>query len=267
MNAIQTLRAEAQQAGNLQSTPQQIVTDQGSDIMIEPANADVVYVPYYNPAAVYGAWAYPGYDPYYFSGYPYVSGGLLGFGVGVAVIGPLWGWDRWDWGHHRIDIDDARYARLNGGHAPSSGAWHFDPDHRHGVPYTNPAVRAQYAPNNQNQRAGFRGYAAPSTEQRPSVNRVSTPSFARAPQVPEAAPQMRAQPEVRQAPQQQMARPEPQHVQMQQAPRSAPVFESFSRGPEVRQEQQRGAQSRAAAPQPAHFEAPRSSGGNNQERR
>jgi Protein of unknown function (DUF3300) len=43
MDAIQVVRRQAEQAGNLKTTPQQIVTTEGSTIIIEPASPDVVY--------------------------------------------------------------------------------------------------------------------------------------------------------------------------------------------------------------------------------
>ena len=49
MDAVQVMRQRAQEAGNLKSTPQQTVTTQGSNIVIEPAEPDVVYVPAYDP--------------------------------------------------------------------------------------------------------------------------------------------------------------------------------------------------------------------------
>jgi hypothetical protein len=57
-DSIQRLRAKAQAAGNLKTTPQQEVetkkTSSGSDvIVIEPANPQIVYVPQYNPQVVY----------------------------------------------------------------------------------------------------------------------------------------------------------------------------------------------------------------------
>src|SRR5271156_3231158 len=54
MDAIQTMRQKAQQAGNLKSTPQQTVQSQGSSIVIQPADPDLVYVPAYDPWAIYG---------------------------------------------------------------------------------------------------------------------------------------------------------------------------------------------------------------------
>jgi Protein of unknown function (DUF3300) len=57
-DSIQRLRAQAQAAGNLKSTPQQEVQTQTTSsgqqvIVIQPANPQVVYVPQYNPQVVY----------------------------------------------------------------------------------------------------------------------------------------------------------------------------------------------------------------------
>jgi len=49
MNAVQAMRQKQEQAGNLKTTPQHVVTTQGSTIIIRPAAPDVVYVPAYNP--------------------------------------------------------------------------------------------------------------------------------------------------------------------------------------------------------------------------
>ncbi|MGC2231670.1 MAG: DUF3300 domain-containing protein, partial [Candidatus Acidiferrum sp.] len=49
MDAVQVMRQRAQAAGNLKSTPQQSVTTDGPNVIIEPAQPDVVYVPAYDP--------------------------------------------------------------------------------------------------------------------------------------------------------------------------------------------------------------------------
>src|SRR5438552_3664244 len=53
MGTVQSLRARAQAAGNLQNTPQQKVIVQERTIIIEPAQPQVVYVPVYNPTVIY----------------------------------------------------------------------------------------------------------------------------------------------------------------------------------------------------------------------
>ena len=96
MNAVQGLRQQAYSAGHLQSSPQLAVTYAPGDIVIEPANPAVVYVPYYDP------WAYWGFRPYYAWYAPpppfgWRAGFGFGFGVGIAV--GAWGGFGWGWGH------------------------------------------------------------------------------------------------------------------------------------------------------------------------
>ncbi|MFN3673181.1 MAG: DUF3300 domain-containing protein, partial [Bosea sp. (in: a-proteobacteria)] len=70
MDGVQRMRTRAYEAKKLASGPQQTVTvrqESGKQaIVIEPAQADTVYVPYYDPAVVYGSWPYPANPPYYF---------------------------------------------------------------------------------------------------------------------------------------------------------------------------------------------------------
>src|SRR3979411_925318 len=54
MNAVQVMRDRAKQAGNLKSTSQEKVSNQGKTIVIEPADPEVVYVPEYDPWLAYG---------------------------------------------------------------------------------------------------------------------------------------------------------------------------------------------------------------------
>jgi len=57
VDAIQKLRREAEQAGSLKSNDRQRVEKAGDTIVIQPAQAETVYVPAYDPAKVYGAAA------------------------------------------------------------------------------------------------------------------------------------------------------------------------------------------------------------------
>lgn len=100
MDAVQALRAKAQQAGSLQSTSQQTVSGGGgAPIVIQPANPQVIYVPTYNPAMAFGGWPYPAYPPVAYYPPGYVAGtALLSFGVGMAVGAALWGGMHWGGG-------------------------------------------------------------------------------------------------------------------------------------------------------------------------
>jgi hypothetical protein len=71
--AIQSVRQEANKAGNLKSNDKQVVTTQGSTIIIEPASPDVIYVPQYNPVVVVEPAPYYAYTP------------MMTFGVGFAA--------------------------------------------------------------------------------------------------------------------------------------------------------------------------------------
>ena len=78
----------------------------GSAIVIEPANPEVIYVPYYNPTWAYGPWPYPAYPPVYYPpppnyGAALATGMMFGLGVaaGAAMFGGWhWGWSGGGWG-------------------------------------------------------------------------------------------------------------------------------------------------------------------------
>ena len=109
-DSVQRLRLQAQRAGNLQSTPQQIVRTEPAPpgaphqiIIIEPAQPEIVFVPVYNPNTVFGTWPYRAVPPVYFPPPPGVVAGNaliagLMFGAGVAITAGLWGWARPNWG-------------------------------------------------------------------------------------------------------------------------------------------------------------------------
>lgn len=78
MAAIQSLRAKAKQSGALASNQQQTIVEDGSTIIIESAQPEVVYVPTYQPSVVYAP------PPTYSSG-TVVATGMISFGVGMMV--------------------------------------------------------------------------------------------------------------------------------------------------------------------------------------
>jgi hypothetical protein len=98
MAAIQTLRVQAQKAGNLNSGPQiKVVQQSPQTIVIEPTNPQIVYVPEYNPTVVYG---YPYVTPGYSTG-ALIATGVIAFGAGLAVGAMMsggygWGYSSWN---------------------------------------------------------------------------------------------------------------------------------------------------------------------------
>jgi Protein of unknown function (DUF3300)/Chaperone of endosialidase len=167
MDAIQRLRTKAEANNKLASTKQQTVTKRQEEgrqvIAIEPTDPETIYVPYYDPAVVYGAWPYPEYPPYYW-GYPgYIGAGLIATGL---AFGAGWALGRWasggnwwgggvNWNNNNININRPRVNPLGGNN------WQHRPEHRQGVRYNNNNVRQKFGNNNlrnsaQN-RMDFRG--------------------------------------------------------------------------------------------------------------
>jgi hypothetical protein len=114
LDAVQVMRRRAQQAGNLKSTQQESVTTQGSTIVIEPANPQVVYVPEYDPWVVFGdpLAFYPGWIgvPGFFFDGPGIG---FGVGIGIGLFGGFgWGWHSWgtDWHGHGLIHDNHAYV-------------------------------------------------------------------------------------------------------------------------------------------------------------
>jgi hypothetical protein len=182
MNAIQTMRARAQQSGSLQNTPQQTVTTQYQDgqsaIQIEPANPQMIYPPIYQPAAVWGPPVYGAYPALWnppawgvgggFGGLGAVIGGIAGlarvaFAPGIfigSLFAGLLGFGGWGWGlswfahalflnplflgHFGFHGFGGGYGGGFGGGLATRAAWVHDPVHRMGVPYSNRAVASRF---------------------------------------------------------------------------------------------------------------------------
>src|SRR6516164_5755304 len=143
MDAIQRLRAKAQANDKLKSTKQQTVTVnevQGKQVIaIAPTDPETVYVPYYDPAVVYGAWPYPDYPPYYWPPPPYIGYGLLAtglaFGAGYALgnwwSGGYWGGNiNWSGGGNNINITPPGHRPTHPIAGGGGNRWQPRVDHR-----------------------------------------------------------------------------------------------------------------------------------------
>jgi len=172
--AIQRLRARARDAGNLQSNEQQhVIVEQAttpqavsqSIVRIEPANPQVIYVPAYDPAVVYGGWAYPAYPyyswppyPAYYPGYAFFSG--MAWGFGLAAAGAIFGDCNWGGGDVNINVDRAANIDRNfDRNRNQGGRWQHNVDHRKGVSYRDNATGERFGRNQAgaDRRSNFRG--------------------------------------------------------------------------------------------------------------
>lgn len=159
LDTAQRMRGLAYDAGNLETTEQQTVTQQEDKIIvIESTSTEVIYVPTYSATVVYGpAWGYPYwfYPRWYYP--PRPGYGFVAFGAGVVVGAAIWGGCRWGWGRNNVNININRHNefnrrtninadrdrisnRGNGGRAD----WKHNSNHRKGVNYSNANVARQH---------------------------------------------------------------------------------------------------------------------------
>lgn len=142
MTAIQALRAQAKAKGNLQSSPQIKVVQQTPDtIVIQSASPQIVYVPQYNPAVIYGyPYVVPGYVAPVYSTGDLVAASLLSFGAGIAVGAMMsggccgWGYSSWNCGWHGTAVI------YHGGGYYGNSAWHggyYNGGYHNGYGYNN----------------------------------------------------------------------------------------------------------------------------------
>src|ERR1039458_4001062 len=160
MAAVQGMRARAHANGKLATTPQQTVTTetQGGQTAIDiaPADPQVIYVPEYDPAYVWGppAWGY--YPPLYYAGYGFGFYPGINMGLYFGSWGG-WGYGGWGWGwgpnwfggsmfvnggfFNRYGFRGGAFA---GGIGGGRGLWQHDASHRLGVGYSNSQLASRY---------------------------------------------------------------------------------------------------------------------------
>jgi hypothetical protein len=155
MDSIQRLRTKAQANNKLASNQQQTVTTQqqgGQQIIaIAPTDPDTLYVPYYDPSVVYGAWPYADYPayPYYWPPPGDIAGGVIATGIAFGAGYALGRWvsngNRWgggfNWGNNNINVN--RTVNNIG----NNNNWTHNPAHRQGVRYNNANVAAKFGGN------------------------------------------------------------------------------------------------------------------------
>lgn len=155
LESIQLLRQQADQEGNLEKMANMEVSYEKNNIVIEPVEKEVVYVPYYDTRMVYGNWHWSSYPPVYwqprhssyvshYNPFYWHSGIRISFNYffsafhwhnrHVVVINS---------GHkkHRYYHQRPRRLVVNGGYAKR---WAHKPVHRKGVAYRSKQTRAKY---------------------------------------------------------------------------------------------------------------------------
>lgn len=253
MDSIQRLRAQAQDLGNLQSTPQQDVIQDDGSIEIVPTDPGLIYVPIYDPGIIFYQRPY---------GRHFISFGR-GFRTGL-------------WLDHDFDWHGRDVIVWNRDHPRPTNWWRTPPSQR---PRDSHAV-VWHAPNRPAapvRRGGDRGYEPTRVASRPAEPvrqparpappvRENQPAPVREPAPRPAPPVRETRPAAPVVPPRQPSRPAP-------APRPAPsAFTGVNSASSTREASTRGAQSRQAvsrppSPPPAPHPAPAPSGGGEPRRR
>jgi len=154
LESIQILREQADLAGNLDKMNNMEVSYEENNIIIEPLEKEVVYVPYYDTRMVYGSWFWSAYPPVYWTPHHRIyvnhynpfywhSGIHISFNYffstfhwhkrHVVVVSP------YKTHHYR-----PRRLIASGGYAKR---WSHKPAHRRGVAYSNTHTGKKYHSN------------------------------------------------------------------------------------------------------------------------
>jgi hypothetical protein len=261
MDTVQKLRARAEATGNLRDTEQQRVIVEEGDIVIEPVQPEVVYVPVYDPFVIYGPWWYPAFPPFFF---PPPRGVVIVRGFGFwprIVVGRAWGhaWGHWDWRHHSINVNINRQININRNISVTRSniqttRWQHEVSHRKGVTYRNEATRERYGQSvkGAETRRDFRGFGQETKSQQAPVVTRQGPVETKAQQAPVATRQGPVGTKAQQAPvATRQGLPETKSQQAPVATRQGPdlskdrsAFGGMTRGSDVRMQSNRGLQSR-----------------------
>lgn len=162
LDAVQRLRLQAAQVGNLQSTPQQTVETRTEStqtiIEVKPADPQIVYVPQYNPQVVYTTPPQPApatttTSDDTVSTETAVAAGLIGFGVGALIGSAMDDDDDYcchaNWGHSTVVVGTRSFYPPAYAYRPAYGAG-FRPAYGYNPP-------AGYRHNSGNYQRGRQG--------------------------------------------------------------------------------------------------------------
>ncbi len=151
MDSIQGLRERAYTAGTLQEQEHIRVKREREIIIIESANPQIIYVPYYQPTVVYGGWWWPAYPAVYWAPPVPGRGGAYGFywGSGIWVSSGFY-YSSWDWPRRQIvvNVNHYHYGKRHYGTPtyPRTGAtrWQHSAVHRRGTVYRSEHLNQRY---------------------------------------------------------------------------------------------------------------------------
>jgi hypothetical protein len=155
LESIQVLRKQAEIAGSLEKMDNMDVSYEDSNIVIEPIEKEIVYVPYYDTRMVYGTWHSASYPPVYwrprhsvyvsrYNPFYFHSGVHISFNYFFSAF---------HWHNRHVVVVNSHHAKhryyeqrprrliVNGGYAKR---WAHKPEHRKGVAYRTKHTSSKY---------------------------------------------------------------------------------------------------------------------------
>ncbi|MFT6692390.1 MAG: hypothetical protein ACJAXH_002928 [Colwellia sp.] len=160
--SIQTLRQQADEAGSLANIDNVKVIKEQQIIIIEPAQPEIIYVPYYDTRLVYGRWYWAHYPPVYWHNPRYYAAnhGSFYWGHGVHISSHFY-FSTFNWHNRHVVVNHSnRSNRANHqGHyaayhprkkivtSHQAKRWSHQPKHRRGVAYSHGRVKQKYYGN------------------------------------------------------------------------------------------------------------------------
>ncbi|XQW86112.1 DUF3300 domain-containing protein [Thalassotalea piscium] len=147
---IQVLRQQAEASGNLDKMDNVQVVREKTTIIIEPAEPEVVYVPYYDTRVVYGRWHWERNPPVFWNR-PHYYGynrGPFYWNTGIHIgFNFFFGDIHWDNRHVIVDYSRPRkyHSRIRVSTSSHAKRWHHEPVHRKGVAYRSTHLKQKYS--------------------------------------------------------------------------------------------------------------------------
>ncbi len=155
--SIQTLRQQADKAESLSNMDKMQVTKVNNEIIIEPIETQVIYVPVYDPRVVYGHWHWHNYPPVFWNRPAHIRIGysngndLFFWGNGIHISFNYF-FSAFHWHDRHIIVTNHRhsnhyrpYNKITSG--DGAHHWQHKPQHRRGVAYRTDSIKHRYNSN------------------------------------------------------------------------------------------------------------------------
>ena len=157
--SIQSLRKKADQAGSLDQMDNMDIKRATRTIIIQSAQPDIVYVPYYDSRYVYGDWYWNNYPPVYWTTAHYnhhyyrTHNSPFYWDLGVSISFNYF-FNAFNWQNHHVVVVNNFHPRYRNSYGygyqlnrHNMKAWRHNPSHRRGVAYRSEHIKQRYHSN------------------------------------------------------------------------------------------------------------------------